>query len=235
MRKSFSRFQTIKTWLNSRHTFSFAEHNDKSWKNFGTIRVINEDFISSKAGFEMHAHENMEIITIVLKGCITHRDSLNNTCKVSSGHVQVMTTGSGIIHSEKNEEDEECNLLQIWVYPKEINLQPSYSQSFFKQIYGNQLIIDPLNRNNSLSINQDIFIWRCLYNLNKKIKLPIEIKLFNWIQVLKGKIIIFDKKEKNKISLTAGDGLGIKIKDYRNIDISAEFESEFLLFSMEEI
>ena len=103
IRKSDDRFLSRRDWLHSMHSFSFAEHRDPKWDNFGKIRVINEDIISPNAGFNTHSHANMEIITVVTKGAITHRDSLNNLGKIHKDEVQVMSAGTGISHSEKNE------------------------------------------------------------------------------------------------------------------------------------
>ena len=132
IRKSHERFRSNREWLNSMHSFSFAEHRDPEWDNFGKIRVINEDIISPNAGFNTHSHANMEIITVVTKGAITHRDSLNNSGKIYENEVQVMSAGTGITHSEKNEENKPCKLFQIWIYPKERNLKPDYKQTSFK-------------------------------------------------------------------------------------------------------
>ena len=126
IRKSGDRFLSRRDWLNSFHSFSFAEHSDPKWDNFGKIRVINEDTISPNSGFDMHSHSDMEIITVVTKGAITHQDSLNNSGKIHENEVQVMSAGYGITHSEKNEEDKPCKLFQIWIYPKKSNLKPDY-------------------------------------------------------------------------------------------------------------
>ena len=98
IRKSHERFRSSREWLNSLHSFSFAEHGDPKWDNFGNIRVINEDIISPNAGFNMHSHSNMEIITVVIKGAITHRDSLNNLGKIYKDEVQVMSAEIGRAH-----------------------------------------------------------------------------------------------------------------------------------------
>ena len=146
LRKSNERFKSNRAWLDSKHSFSFAEHNDKLWDNFGKIRVINEDIISPNSGFSTHSHSNMEIVTIVIKGEITHRDSLNNLGRISEDEVQVMSAGTGISHSEKNEKNIDCKLLQIWIYPDVQNLRPSYNQMSIKNISGNNLIIDSLKK-----------------------------------------------------------------------------------------
>ena len=168
------------------HSFSFAEHRDPKWDNFGNIRVINEDTISPHSGFNMHSHSDMEIITVVTKGAITHRDSLNNSGKIHENEVQVMSAGNGITHSEKNEEDKPCKLFQIWIYPKKSNLKPDYKQKSFKNFIGENLIIDYLDGKNKFLINQDISLWRCRYNPIKEKKLPFKIDKYNWIQIIEG-------------------------------------------------
>ena len=236
LRKSNERFKTNREWLDSKHSFSFAEHSDKLWDNFGKIRVINEDIISPNSGFSTHSHSNMEIVTIVIKGEITHRDSLNNFGKICEDEVQVMSAGTGISHSEKNEKDIDCKLFQIWIYPDVQNLKPSYNQMSIKNISGNNLIFDSFKKNNSpLCINQEISIWRCKYNrLNEKY-LPSEIKNFNWIQIIEGNLLIRDKNNKSNKFLSSGDGLGFEISDFSDIDIESDTEVDLLLFSMPKI
>ena len=236
LRKSNERFKSNRAWLDSKHSFSFAEHRDRLWDNFGKIRVINEDIISPNSGFSNHSHSNMEIVTIVIKGEITHRDSLNNLGIICEDEVQVMSAGTGISHSEKNEKNIDCKLFQIWIYPDVQNLKPSYNQMSIKNISGNNLIIDSFKKNNSLlCINQEISIWRCKYNrLNEKY-LPSEIKNFNWIQIIEGNLLIRDKNNKSNEYLSSGDGLGFEISDFSDIDIESDTEVDLLLFSMQNI
>ena len=235
-RKSNERFKSNREWLDSKHSFSFAEHRDPIWDNFGKIRVINEDIISPNSGFNTHSHSNMEIVTIVIKGEITHRDSLNNLGIIHEDEVQVMSAGTGISHSEKNEKNIDCKLFQIWIYPDVQNLKPSYNQMSIKNISGNNLIIDSFKKNNSLlCINQEISIWRCKYNrLNEKY-LPSEIKNFNWIQIIEGNLLIRDKNNKSNKYLSSGDGMGFEISDISDIDIESNTEVDLLLFSMPNI
>ncbi len=141
-RKSNERFKSNREWLNSKHSFSFAEHREQFWDSFGKIRVINEDIISPNSGFNTHSHSNMEIVTIVIKGEITHRDSLNNLRIIHEDEVQVMSAGTGISHSEKNEKNTDCKLFQIWIYPDMKGLKPTYNQISIKNTSGNNLIID---------------------------------------------------------------------------------------------
>ena len=236
LRKSNERFKSKRAWLDSKHSFSFAEHRDELWDNFGKIRAINEDTIAPNSGFSRHSHSNMEIITIVIKGEITHRDSLNNFGIIHEGEVQVMSAGKGISHSEKNEKNTECKLFQIWIYPDVQNLKPSYNQMSIKNISGNNLIIDSLKKDNSrIFINQDISIWRCKYKrLNQKY-LPPEIKNFNWIQIIEGNLLIRDKNNGLNSFISSGDGLGFEISDFRDIEIDSDTEVDLLLFSMPNI
>ena len=232
-RKSNERFSSKKEWLNSKHSFSFGEHSDKLWDNFGNIRVINEDIISPNSGFSTHSHSNMEIVTIVIRGEITHRDSLNNIGILHEDEVQVMSAGTGISHSEKNEKDIECKLFQIWIYPDVQDLKPSYDQITINNISGNNLIIDSSKKNNfTLFINQDISIWRCKYNILSKKYLPSEIKKFNWIQVIDGNLLVMDKNNKLNKTLSSGDGVGFEISDFSDINIQSEDKVDMLLFSM---
>jgi len=232
IRKSQDRFSTSREWLSSKHSFSFAEHRDPKWDNFGNIRVINEDIISPNAGFNSHSHSNMEIITVVTKGAITHRDSLNNFGKVHEDEVQVMSAGTGISHSEKNEENETCKLFQIWIYPKKNNLKPVYKQTSFKNVIGENLIIDYLDLKNKLLINQDISLWRCKYKPIKEKKLPLKIDKYNWIQIIEGNLLLKNKDTNSNICLSSGDGLGFEVINYDDISIETEKKLDFLLFSM---
>ena len=234
-RKSNERFSSKKEWLDSKHSFSFGEHSDKLWDNFGNIRVINEDIISPNSGFSTHSHSNMEIVTIVIRGEITHRDSLNNIGILHEDEIQVMSAGTGISHSEKNEKNTDCKLFQIWIYPDTQDLKPSYKQISTKNISGNNLLIDSSKNKCLLFINQDIAIWRCKYEgLNKK-NLPSEIKKFNWIQIIEGDLLVIDNENKSRKILSSGDGLGFEISDIKDIDIQSNNIVDMLLFSMPKV
>ena len=116
-------------WLKAAHSFSFAQYHDPSKMHFGLLRVLNDDIVAPGMGFGTHGHDNMEIVTIPLKGSLSHKDSLGSIGNISAGEVQMMSAGSGIEHSEFNgSSTEEVNLLQIWVFPKERNIQPRYDQ-----------------------------------------------------------------------------------------------------------
>lgn len=140
-------------WLYARHSFSFSEYFNRARMNFGALRVLNEDVIQPAQGFGMHAHDNMEIVTIVLEGALEHQDSQNNRGVIRPGDVQRMSAGSGIRHSEFNHsQTEKVHLLQIWVYPKERGITPAYEQKTFSKNLENRFVTLVSGEKNSESI-----------------------------------------------------------------------------------
>jgi redox-sensitive bicupin YhaK (pirin superfamily) len=148
-------------WLKAAHSFSFAQYHDPTKVHFGLLRVLNDDIVAPGMGFGTHGHDNMEIVTIPLKGVLAHKDSLGSEGNISYGEVQVMSAGSGIRHSEFNgSSSEEVNLLQIWVFPKERNIQPRYDQmSYDLEKVNNSFLtlVSPNPGENVMWINQDAF------------------------------------------------------------------------------
>ena len=146
-------------WLKANFSFSFASYYNPEKMNFGALRVLNDDIIAAGRGFGSHPHDNMEIITIPLKGGLEHKDSMGNTGIVNAGEVQVMSAGTGVYHSEYNASlTDEANTLQIWLYPKERNIQPRYDQMSFKNRFTlNRLttLVSPQKSDDTLWINQD--------------------------------------------------------------------------------
>lgn len=149
-------------WLLSRHSFSFANWYDASRMGFGSLRVLNDDIIAPDTGFSMHEHQDMEIITIVTSGTLTHRDSMGNKGTVCVGEVQVMSAGTGVAHSEYNDSKEEpLALFQIWIEPKTTGTEPRYDQKALTQSTDSSLLlVSPDTRMGSLCIGQDAFITR---------------------------------------------------------------------------
>lgn len=150
-------------WLNTRYSFSFANYYNPDKVHFGTLRVLNDDIIAGGAGFDLHPHDNMEIITIVLDGVLRHTDSMKHTETIQSGEVQVMSAGTGIFHAEYNNlPDKALSLFQIWIFPNQKNLKPRYDQRFFdpeKRKNKWQTIVDPTG-NEGLMIHQQAWISR---------------------------------------------------------------------------
>lgn len=148
-------------WLNARHSFSFASYHDPSKVHFGLLRVLNDDIVAPGMGFGMHPHDNMEIVTIPLKGSLEHRDSMGNIGVIKPNEIQAMSAGSGLMHSEYNHsKTEEINLLQIWVFPKEKNITPRYEQKVFTEEDKNdkfKTIVSPVRSEETMWINQDAY------------------------------------------------------------------------------
>ena len=149
-------------WLNAAHSFSFANYFDNEKIHFGKLRVLNDDLIAPSRGFDLHPHQDMEIITIPLSGALRHTDNMGNEEIISAGEVQVMSAGSGIWHSEFNaSKTEDLSLFQIWIFTNKKGLKPRYEQKKFDKAESDdrwQFLVSPGGQNNSLSINQSAYI-----------------------------------------------------------------------------
>ncbi|WP_333660284.1 pirin family protein [Chishuiella changwenlii] len=159
-------------WLNTRHSYSFANYYDANRVHFGALRVVNDDIISGGMGFGKHPHDNMEIITIPLSGGISHEDSMGNGSVVETGDIQVMSAGSGIFHSEMNAyESQEGQFFQIWIIPNKMNVEPRYDQISIRDIAKeNELyqILSPNANDQGVWIHQDAWIFMGKYSESKK-------------------------------------------------------------------
>ncbi len=217
-------------WLDSHHTFSFAGYHDPARVNFGVLRVLNDDNVKGGMGFGQHPHDNMEIISIPLKGSLEHGDNTGGHGIIKSGEVQIMSAGSGIVHSEKNaSKTEAVNFLQIWVFPKEENITPRYDQKEFKsneRINKLQTVISPEKENiSALWINQDA--WFHLGNLKKGFTTDYALKKNGngvYAFIIEGEVTINGQK------LNKRDGLGVWETD--KISISADTDAEVLLMEV---
>lgn len=207
LRPANQRGHTQIGWLDSYHTFSFGEYYDPRFMGFGDLRVINDDVVAPGMGFGMHPHANMEIVSIVLKGSLEHKDSLGNGDVLKPGDVQKMTAGSGITHSEYNPSDSDpVHFLQIWIMPNIQDLKPSWEQKTFdRKMMTDQLtlLVSPDARDGSMEIHQDAEIWQVLLEENKTTGFDVNAERKVWIQVAEGAITVNDQP------LVAGDGLAI--------------------------
>ncbi len=216
-------------WLNTKHTFSFANYYNPDRMNFGVLRVLNDDIIIGGAGFPKHPHDNMEIISIPLFGDLEHKDTLGNVSVIKQYDIQTMSAGTGIQHSEYNKnKDKEAHFLQIWLFPKQANIKPKYDQKTFKpndRLNKMQVIVSPDAKDGGIGIQQDA--WFSLGNLNKGVKQTYKIhKPGNGVYafVIKGSITI------NNQILNTRDGLGIW--DVKDLQIKAESDAELLLMDV---
>jgi quercetin 2,3-dioxygenase len=159
--KSDSRGHFDHGWLNTRHSFSFGGYYSPEKIHFGALRVLNDDIIAGGTGFDMHPHDNMEIITIPLEGALRHKDSMGHTQKIAKGEIQVMSAGYGLYHAEFNEnEDIDAKILQLWIFPDKKDLEPRYDQ--FKYDFAEKdslkLLVGPQKANAKTWINQNAYI-----------------------------------------------------------------------------
>lgn len=216
-------------WLKSAHSFSFSDYYDPQHMGFETLRVINDDIVSPGAGFNTHPHKNMEIISYVLEGALAHRDSMDNGSVIRAGDVQRMSAGTGVTHSEYNHsQTESVHFLQIWFYPKEKDLSPSYEQKTFsaeEKTNRLALIASESGRDGSLSINQDVDIYAALLTDPRQTLLyQLQLNRKAWLHVARGSLLI------NDTHVTAGDGLAFDTGEMLLFEKGKN--AEFLLFDM---
>jgi quercetin 2,3-dioxygenase len=226
---SSSRGKAEHGWLHSRFSYSFAEYYNPNRMGFGMLRVLNDDIVEPGEGFGMHPHNNMEIITIPLSGSLEHRDNMGNGSIIHSGEVQVMSAGTGIMHSEFNpSKTEKVNLFQIWIIPNKKNVVPRYDQKEFdlsKRMNTLQLLVAPEGYDGSLFIYQDAFISIGRFDLGFVNKYKIKKEgngLF--IMVISGTVEIDGKVLESRDAA--------EISNTREIDIKALGFSEMLLIEV---
>ncbi|MCB0729639.1 MAG: pirin family protein [Ignavibacteriae bacterium] len=216
-------------WLVARHSFSFAGWYSPEKVHFGKLRVLNDDIVQPGQGFGTHPHDNMEIVTIPLKGSLAHKDSMGHEEIIKTNEVQVMSAGTGILHSEFNPSNTDLvNLLQIWVFPDKKGHTPRYNQKFFDPIKRKnkfQTIVSPSKDDGSLWLNQNAYFSLCDLDKNNSVSYKIHSKgnglyIFN----IEGKINI-DEQDLNR-----RDALGIW--EVEKVEISAEETSFFLIIEV---
>ena len=227
VRKSNERGHAKHGWLDSYHTFSFADYYDPKHTHFQNLRVINEDRVAPEMGFGMHPHRDMEIITYVISGSLRHRDSMGNTAVMRAGDVQRISAGKGIQHSEVNDSTTEpVHFLQIWLFPDHKDAKPAYAEkSFAKATPGKlHLVTSKAGRDGSISINQDTDL--LLGKLEKKdtVTHTVEKGRHAWLQLIKGTLDV------NGATLQPGDAAAVS--DEPVLKITANDAAEFLLFDL---
>ncbi|MGB2926355.1 MAG: pirin family protein [Limnothrix sp.] len=216
-------------WLDSYFSFSFSQYYDPQHMNFSSLRVINEDYIAAAQGFSTHGHRDMEIVTYVLEGELEHKDNIGNGSIMRPGDVQRMSAGKGILHSEFNPSpDQPVHLLQIWIIPNQMGIEPSYEQTFFSQEdKQNQLklVASPDGHDGSVVIHQDASIYASILAKDASVTHLFEGDRRAWIQVTKGSLTL------NGETLKAGDGAGITNEKAITL-VGQDSNTEFLLFDL---
>ncbi len=228
VRRSNERGHADYGWLNTNYTFSFSNYYNPQFMGFRSLRVINEDFIAPNQGFPTHGHRDMEIITYVLRGELSHKDSMGNAATILPNEVQRMTAGTGITHSEYSSPSDETHLLQIWILPDEKDLTPGYEQTFFapEDKKGKlKLVASRAGTDGSVTINQDVNLYSSILAKDEEVSHELAENRHAWVQVIKGEIFL-----KGEV-LQQGDGAAISEETLLKIKSLAD-ESEFLLFDL---
>ena len=229
LHKAATRGHADHGWLDSRHTFSFANYQNPERMNFGVLRVLNDDRVAAGMGFGTHAHDNMEIISIPLEGELEHKDSMGNQTIIRNGDVQVMSAGTGIRHSEYNKSpDAQVKFLQIWMFPNHRNVVPRYDQITLRPADRHnrfQQILSPNAEDDGVWAHQNA--WFLLGNFDAGVKKDYQIKALTnglYVFILSGEATVEGEK------LSARDGFGIW--NTEKVSISADTEVEFLLMDV---
>lgn len=225
VRKAKERGHASHGWLDSWHTFSFADYYDANFMGFSALRVINEDRSDGGQGFGTHPHKDMEILTYVLSGTVEHQDSMGNKEQIPVGEFQIMSAGTGVRHSEHNADPHDpLHLYQIWIIPQRKGIEPRYAQRRFADVQGRQFVLTPDERDGSLKIYQDMTLSRWVFTAGKRDEVQIAADRRIWIQVVKGRVSVND--------YLVGTSDALAIWDESVLDIKADSDAEILLFDL---
>jgi quercetin 2,3-dioxygenase len=214
-------------WLDSYHTFSFAEYYDPEWMGFRSLRVINDDLVMPTKGFGTHPHRDMEIITYVLSGALEHKDSMGNGRIIRPGEVQYMAAGTGILHSEFNpSKDEAVHLLQIWIQPEQRGLKPRYAEKSLADAPKGRfnLAVSKAGRDGSLPINQDADLYLARLDAGNTASHQLKPSRHAWLHVAEGELKL------NGDTLKSGDAAAFSGES--KLELSATRPSQVLLFDL---
>ena len=228
IRRSKERGHANHGWLDTHYTFSFSDYQDPRFMGFRDLRVINEDFIEPDQGFPKHGHRDMEIITYMISGELSHRDSMGNGETIRPNEVQRMTAGTGVLHSEFSSPTDRTHLLQIWILPEKNRLEPGYEQKAFapEEKAGQlRLVASRGGDDGSVHINQDVKVYASILSEGKSVKQELASGRHAWVQVVSGAVDL------NGYTLEAGDGAAVS--EETKLKLTAhEDGTEFLLFDL---
>ena len=216
-------------WLDTRYSFSFANYFDRKHMGFRDLRVINEDWISAGEGFGSHPHKDMEILTYIVDGELSHRDSTGREATIRPNDVQRMSAGTGVVHSEYNNSNAPVHLLQIWIMPKANGLPVSYEDRTFRReekLNQLRLIASRDGRHDSTRINQDASVYASVLDGDKSLQHALEPDRHAWLQLIKGELSL------NGTKVAMGDGVAISGESKLQIANTGDGEAEFLLFDL---
>ena len=215
-------------WLDTNHTFSFANYHDPQHMGFRALRVINEDRVAPGRGFGTHPHRDMEIISYVLSGGLEHRDSMGTGSVIHPGEFQRMSAGTGVRHSEFNSsQTEPVHFMQIWILPERRGIEPSYEQRAFPEHQRHnqlRLVVDPTGRDGSLKINANVRLYASSLDAGSELDYALPVDRHAWIQVARGRVAV------NGTTLAAGDGASTS--DPGTLNITGLEHAELLIFDL---
>lgn len=224
LRRAGERGHAQHGWLDSHHTFSFANYYDPQFMGFSDLRVINDDWVAPGTGFGTHPHRDMEIITYVLQGSIEHRDTMNNVSQLHAGEIQVMSAGSGVAHSEYNaSKTEPLNFLQIWVIPNVSGVEPRYAQKDFSALSGINKVVSPDGEGESMPIRQDANLYQVRLNEASQTFETQAGRLY-YLHIAQGELRV------NELAMSAGDGAYIDAE--ADLHLSTTSQVDALLFEL---
>lgn len=228
VRKAAERGHAQHGWLDSHHTFSFADYYDAAHMGFRALRVINEDRVEPGRGFGAHGHREMEIISYVLEGALRHDDSTGNGSVIRPGDVQRMSAGTGVRHSERNASTSEpVHFLQIWIVPSVRGVAPSYEQKTFPESEKRgrlRLVASPDGADGSLSLYADARLHAGLFEAGERAELALAPGRAGWVQVARGRVRV------NGVELAAGDGAALETEP--SLRIEGVEDAEVLVFDL---
>ncbi|TJZ62732.1 pirin family protein [Chitiniphilus eburneus] len=228
LRKANDRGAADHGWLQSRHSFSFADYHDPAHMQFGALRVINEDRVQAGMGFGTHSHRDMEIISYVLSGQLQHRDSMGNTSVIGPGNVQRMSAGTGVTHSEFNPSNSDpVHFLQIWIIPEARGLAPSYEEKIFDEAEKRgrlRLVASPDGADGSVRLHQDARLYIGLFDGDEHVQYVMQPGRGVYLHVARGEIEVDGQR------LQAGDAL--MVEEESSLELRQGRQAEVLLFDL---
>ena len=227
LRKANDRGHASHGWLDSYHTFSFADYYDPQWMGFRSLRVINDDLVMPHTGFGRHPHRDMEIITYILSGQLAHQDSMGNGRTITPGEFQYMSAGTGVQHSEQNPSGTEAvHLLQIWIQPDTKGVTPRYEERSMKEVPAGQLhlVTSKTGRDGSIAIHQDADLWLARLHPGEEVQHSLAAGRNAWVHVAEGEVTI------NGETLSGGDAAAVT--EEARLRLAAAKPSQVLLFDL---
>jgi len=227
IRKANERGHAEHGWLDSYHTFSFANYYDPEWMGYRSLRVINDDLVMPGMGFGTHPHRDMEIITYILSGSLEHKDSMGNGRVIQPGEVQYMSAGSGVRHSEANpSKDEAAHFLQIWIEPDRKGVSPRYAEKSFATVKPGalHLVTSKTGRDDSIAIHQDADLWLGKFEAGNRVTQKIAPGRHAWLHVAEGDVSV------NGTALNGGDAAALNGGE--TVELNASKPSQVLLFDL---